>query len=62
MAPTKLTAFFLAIPILYVANLLFHLGRHYVVARRTGLPIYVNPLSIRAPLWLLGKKYIVAIL
>lgn len=62
MAPTKLIALLFATPFLYAAHLVFHLGRRYLVARRTRLPIYVNPLSIRAPLWILGKKYIVAIL
>lgn len=62
MASTKLVALLFALPILYYANQLFKLRQNYLAARRTGLPVLVNPLSIGSLEWIFGKKLIIAIL
>lgn len=45
----------LILVLLYVTRQLFSLARNYQAARRTGLPVLVNPTSIASPIWLLGK-------
>lgn len=62
MASTKLVVLLFALPLLYYANQVFKIGQNYLAARRTKLPVLVNPLSISSPEWLFGKKLIIAIL
>lgn len=45
----------LTVILVYVGRLLFHLAHNYQAARRTGLPVLVNPTSITSPIWLLGR-------
>lgn len=45
----------LTVVFLHLARQLFNLARNYQAARRTGLPVLVNPTSITSPIWLLGR-------
>lgn len=55
MAPANLTTIILALPFLYLAQRLFALTRNYLAARRTGLPVLINPVTVTSPIWLFGK-------
>lgn len=55
MASANLATILLTLLFLYVAHRLFSLARNYLAAKRTGLPVFVNPTSLRSPVWILGK-------
>lgn len=62
MASAKLAILLLTLPLLYIINRVYNIGRNYVAIRHTKLPVLVNPVSITSLEWVLGKKYLVAIL
>lgn len=55
MAPANLTTIILTLPFLYLAHRLYALTRNYLAARRTGLPVLINPVTVTSPIWLFGK-------
>lgn len=55
MATANLTTIIFSLPLLYLAHRLFGLARNYLAAKRTGLPIFVNPVTVTSPAWLFGK-------
>lgn len=61
MVSTKLTALLLTLPLLYVANRIFNIGRNYLAVRQTKLPVLINPVAITSLEWVLGKKFLLAI-
>lgn len=61
MASTKLTVLLLTLPLLYIANRIFNIGRNYLAVRQTKLPVLINPVSITSLEWVLGKKVLIAI-
>lgn len=50
-------ALILVVP--FVTRYLFNFARNYQAARRTGIPVLVNPTGIESPIWLLGKPLLV---
>lgn len=59
MPSANLPAILLTLPFLYLAHRLFGLAQNYLAARRTGLPVLVNPVSIASPIWIFGKPLLV---
>lgn len=59
MAPANLATILLTLPLLYLVQRFYGLARNYLAARRTGLPVLVNPVSIASPTWIFGKPLLV---
>lgn len=55
MAIANFTTILCLIPLLFLARRLFGLVRNYHAARKTGLPVLVNPVNVTSPIWLFGK-------
>lgn len=56
MAFTGLTTLILALPFLYLAKRILAFSHHYRAAKRTGIPIYVQPFNAISPIWILFGK------
>ncbi|KAJ4390004.1 hypothetical protein N0V93_007477 [Gnomoniopsis smithogilvyi] len=55
MATANFTTILFLVPLLYLVRRLFNLAWNYLAARKTGLPVLVNPVTVTSPIWLFGK-------
>lgn len=55
MATGILTTILFLLPLIHLARQLFGLAQNYRAARRTGLPVLINPVKVTSPIWLFGK-------
>lgn len=61
MGLSSIAKLVLTVVVLYITRQLYNLARNYQAARRTGLPVLINPTSIGSPIWLFGRSLLLRI-